>query len=315
MSLESEVDRLKKNLDRERITVRLQQQTIQDLENKLKEYQDKSNTETSNELELEGKTRQQEKNKTIDHLIESQLLKEQFERKVAELETIIKENNQQLLALRNNIQAYEKQVTENHQEIYRLQDVIRELQLSLTEKSSIVDSQAMSILSYKNQIQKLQKKLELPIHPNSKQAMKPYYRKPQPLKQHTTNSMLMRQQQQLLDTQPPSSSSSSSGKENEVIEQQPRLQPLEKPPISTSSEPTEFTRARHERIHMHGETCFYDTTPLPDVHDQTVQYTASERIQLHSRHRHRQRATTPPGFWDMEFGSPEVDSTRRIRLT
>lgn len=70
------VDRLKKNLDRERITVRLQQQTIQgeiqynhvdlymhnildiDLENKLKEYQDKSNTEISNELELEGKTRQ-----------------------------------------------------------------------------------------------------------------------------------------------------------------------------------------------------------------------------------------------------------------
>lgn len=29
-----------------------------DLENKLKEYQDKSNTETSDELELEGKTRQ-----------------------------------------------------------------------------------------------------------------------------------------------------------------------------------------------------------------------------------------------------------------
>lgn len=70
------VDRLKKNLDRERITVRLQQQTIQgeiqykhvdlymhnildiDLENKLKEYQNKSNTEISNELELEGKTRQ-----------------------------------------------------------------------------------------------------------------------------------------------------------------------------------------------------------------------------------------------------------------
>ncbi|CEG81073.1 hypothetical protein RMATCC62417_15315 [Rhizopus microsporus] len=292
MSLESEVDRLKKNLDRERITVRLQQQTIQDLENKLREYQDKSNTEISDELELE----------------------------VAELETIIKENNQQLLALRNNIQAYEKQVTENHQEIYRLQDVIRELQSSLTEKSSMINSQAMSILSYKNQIQKLQKKLELPIHSNSKPVMKPYYRKPQPLKQHTTNSTLMRQQQQQqkpTDTQP---SSSSSGKENEIIEQQPRLRPLEKPPISTSSEPTESTRARHERIHMHGETCvacekFYDTTPLPDVHDQTIQYTASERIQLHSRHRHRQRATTPPGFWDMEFGSPEVDSTRHIRLT
>ncbi|CEG72280.1 hypothetical protein RMATCC62417_07863 [Rhizopus microsporus] len=237
MSLESEVDRLKKNLDRERITVRLQQQTIQDLENKLKEYQDKSNTEISNELELE----------------ESQLLKEQSARKVVELETIIKENNQQLLALRNNIQVYEKQVTENHQEIYRLQDVIRELQSSLTEKSSMIDSQAMSILSYKNQIQKLQKKLELPIHSNSKPAMKPYYRKPQPLKQHTINSMLMRQQQKPSDTQP--SSSSSSGKENEVIEQLPRLQPLEKPPISTSSEPTESTRVKHERIHMHGETC------------------------------------------------------------
>lgn len=85
---------------------------------------------------------------------------------MAELETIIKENNQQLLALRNNIQGmhlytlnahaytnafffiivYEKQVTENHQEIYRLQDVIRELQSSLTEKSSMIDSQAMSIL-------------------------------------------------------------------------------------------------------------------------------------------------------------------------
>ncbi|ORE05050.1 hypothetical protein BCV72DRAFT_5902 [Rhizopus microsporus var. microsporus] len=302
MSLESEVDRLKKNLDRERITVRLQQQTIQDLENKLREYQDKSNAETPDELELE----------------ESQLLKEQSARKVTELETIIKENNQQLLALRNNIQAYEKQVTENHQEIYRLQDVIRELQSSLTEKSSMINSQAMSILSYKHQIQKLQKKLELPIHSNSKSAMKPYYRKSQPLKQHTINSTLMRQQQQQkpTDTQP----SSSSGKENEIIEQQPRLQPLEKLPISTSSEPTESTRARHERIHMHGETCvacekFYDTTPLPDVHDQTVQYTASERIQLHSRHRHRQRATTPPGFWDMEFGSPEIDSTRHIRLT
>lgn len=85
---------------------------------------------------------------------------------MVELETIIKENNQQLLALRNNIQGmhfytlnartytnafffiivYEKQVTENHQEIYRLQDVIRELQSSLTEKSSMIDSQAMSIL-------------------------------------------------------------------------------------------------------------------------------------------------------------------------
>lgn len=83
--------------------------------------------------------------------------------------------------------------------------------------------------------------------------MKPYYRKPQPLKQHTINSMLMRQQQKPSDTQP--SSSSSSGKENEVIEQLPRLQPLEKPPISTSSEPTESTRVKHERIHMHGETC------------------------------------------------------------
>lgn len=89
-----------------------------DLENKLKEYQDKSNTETSNELELEGKTRQQEKNKTIDHLIESQLLKEQFERKVAELETIIKENNQQLLALRNNIQGMHLYILITHTHTY-----------------------------------------------------------------------------------------------------------------------------------------------------------------------------------------------------
>lgn len=109
-------------------------------------------------------------------------------------------------------------------------------------------------LAYKNQIQKLQKKLELPIHSNSKPAMKPDYRKPQPLKQHTINSILMKQQQQ---QQPSDTQSSSLGKENEIVKE-PRLQPkkIEKPsPASTSSEPIESTRARHERIHMHGETC------------------------------------------------------------
>lgn len=67
------------------------------------------------------------------------------------------------------------------------------------------------------------------------------------------------------------------------------------------------SKARHQ--HGAGQTCiacdkFYDTSPLMDVENNNVMLNSRDRIQLHSKHRSRNndnRATTPPGFWDIDF--------------
>ncbi|KAG0749994.1 hypothetical protein G6F57_006242 [Rhizopus arrhizus] len=313
MSSESEViENLKKNLNRERITVRLQKQNIAGLETKLKEYHKRVEKYVDNIEKEETK---------------SKLINEQSKQRINQLESVIQENEQQIRMLRDTIQGYEKQSAEEHQEIYRLQDVVKQLQALLTEKSNLIDTQALSILMHEHQIQQLQQKKGI-----------------------ASSNYVLKRKQQRQDTQ------SDLGKENVISVLQEKtnndihltkvikLKKNQSPPATTTSLPSslavakdttndnsnnnqsvavlpiEPTRTRHDRIHMHGETCiscekFYDTRPLPDVNGRDVQYTSADRIQLHSRHRQlpRQRATTPPGFWDLEFGSPDNNDARHIR--
>ncbi|EIE82737.1 hypothetical protein RO3G_07442 [Rhizopus delemar RA 99-880] len=307
------VENLKKNLNRERTTVRLQKQNIAELEIKLKEYHKRVEKYVDNTEKEETK---------------SNLINEQSKQRINQLEGVIQENEQQIRVLRNTIQGYEKQSAEEHQEIYRLQDVVKQLQALLTEKSNLIDTQALSILTHERQIQQLQQKKGIA----------------------SSSKPILKKKQQRQDTQ------SDLGKENVIGVLQEKtnndihltkvinLSKNQSPPVTTTSLPSslavtkdttndnsndnqsvavlpiEPTRARHDRIHMHGETCiscekFYDTRPLPDVNGRDVQYTPADRIQLHSRHRQlpRQRAATPPGFWDLEFGSPDNNDARHIR--
>ncbi|KAG2194446.1 hypothetical protein INT46_011342 [Mucor plumbeus] len=83
---------------------------------------------------------------------------------------------------------------------------------------------------------------------------------------------------------------------------------------SISSSPVRCNnRHRGDRSHMDGETCvscinFYGSEVISaNIDGVQQQVTGKDRIQLNSRHRqHRnERAKTPPGFWDLDFNTPE----------
>ncbi|RCH78710.1 hypothetical protein CU098_001151, partial [Rhizopus stolonifer] len=90
----------------------------------------------------------------------------------------------------------------------------------------------------------------------------------------------------------------------------PKVKPTHESNASRPLASVTNTRHRHDRAHLQGETCkgcadFYAGDPLTThVDGQPVQITCQDRIQLHSRHRFKQRATTPPGFWQLDFASP-----------
>lgn len=50
---------------------------------------------------------------------------------------------------------------------------------------------------------------------------------------------------------------------------------------------------------------------VANVNGKPIQVTSADRIQAHSRHRHMKRATTPPGFWEMDFASPPENDRSR----
>ncbi|GAN08590.1 hypothetical protein MAM1_0213c08104 [Mucor ambiguus] len=94
------------------------------------------------------------------------------------------------------------------------------------------------------------------------------------------------------------------------------VRPVSKP-MSAPTTPVSFTTCnashRKDRSNMIGGTCtacanFYGTeTITANVDGQQLELTGEDRIQHNSRHRqHRnQRSNTPPGFWDLDFETPE----------
>ncbi|KAI8636611.1 hypothetical protein BD408DRAFT_437768 [Parasitella parasitica] len=84
-------------------------------------------------------------------------------------------------------------------------------------------------------------------------------------------------------------------------------------PQEKASTATHNPRHRGNRSNMEGDTCiscnsFYGNEVLAaNIHGNQLQVTGQDRIQLNSRHRyHRtERARTPPGFWDLDFDTPE----------
>lgn len=279
-------------MNRERITVRLQKQNIAGLETKLKEYHkrvekyvdniEKEETSISLKHQLEGLFKYKSSVHKLTLFVESKLINEQSKQRINQLESVIQENEQQIRMLRDTIQGYEKQSAEEHQEIYRLQDVVKQLQALLTEKSNLIDTQALSILMHERQIQQLQQKKG--IASSSKPILKKCARKPAPLNRQSIDYVLKRKQQRQ-DTQ------SDLGKENVISVLQEKtnndihltkvikLKKNQSPPATTTSLPSslavakdttndnsnnnqsvavlpiEPTRTRHDRIHMHGETC------------------------------------------------------------
>ncbi|CAO3642654.1 unnamed protein product [Mucor fragilis] len=89
---------------------------------------------------------------------------------------------------------------------------------------------------------------------------------------------------------------------------------------SAPGTPTSFitcnSNHRRDRSNMIGGTCtacvnFYGTeTITANIDGQQLELTGKDRIQQNSRHRqHRnQRSNTPPGFWDLDFQTPERPS-------
>lgn len=243
---------------------------------------------------------------------------------MSRLEIVIKENSKQIQALRNTIQGYEKKSREDQIEIYRLQDIIQELQSTLDQKSCIVDAQTMSILTFKNQIEQLELQLQKQqqqqqqqkgIKPTGKTIAKKIQKKPIPLKQQNI-AFVLKNQQKKQDTP----QSSAIGKENKatdtdfqvnkvntprpqtairtntmlaVLPNQAAVKTTTRPDQSikhTAVIPVEPVRSSNDRQHMHGETCmgcekFYETDPLINVNDRNIQYTSEDRIQLISRDR------------------------------
>ena len=72
-------------------------------------------------------------------------------------------------------------------------------------------------------------------------------------------------------------------------------------------------RHRNGRAHLEGQACtcctgFYAGDPVLTVNvgGNMVEVTPEQRIQHHSRHRAEKKTkpSTPPGFWELEFGSP-----------
>ncbi|CAO3661754.1 unnamed protein product [Rhizopus stolonifer] len=194
--------------------------------------------------------------------------------------------------------------------------------------------------------QKQQQQQQKGIKPIGKTIAKKIQKKPTPFKQQNI-AFVLKNQQKKQDTQ----QSSAIGKENKVIDTDFQVNKVHTPRPQTAIRantalavlpnqvavksttrpdqsikqtaviPVEPVRSNNDRQHMHGETCmgcekFYETDPLINVNDRNIQYTSEDRIQLISRHRHkpRQRATTPPGFWEMEFGSPDDrENNRHLR--
>ncbi|KAL9556852.1 hypothetical protein MBANPS3_001674 [Mucor bainieri] len=88
-------------------------------------------------------------------------------------------------------------------------------------------------------------------------------------------------------------------------------------PTSAPTTPASFATCnashRRDRSNMIGGTCtacvnFYGTeTIAANIDGQQLELTGRDRIQQNSRHRqhHNQRAKTPPGFWDLDFQTPE----------
>ncbi|KAK4521760.1 Severe Depolymerization of Actin [Mucor velutinosus] len=88
-------------------------------------------------------------------------------------------------------------------------------------------------------------------------------------------------------------------------------------PTSAPTTPASFTTCnashRRGRSNMIGGTCtacvnFYGTeTITANIDGQQLELTGEDRIQHNSRHRHHrnQRSNTPPGFWDLDFQTPE----------
>lgn len=108
---------------------------------------EKEETSISLKHQLEGLFKYKSSVHKLTLFVESKLINEQSKQRINQLESVIQENEQQIRMLRDTIQGYEKQSAEEHQEIYRLQDVVKQLQALLTEKSNLIDTQALSILS------------------------------------------------------------------------------------------------------------------------------------------------------------------------
>ncbi|KAI9280030.1 hypothetical protein BY458DRAFT_501130 [Sporodiniella umbellata] len=324
-------ERLKRGLDRERTTVRLQRQNIAELEEKIAKYE-----ETIDQKE------QCKETDTLKFQNEDYRPVDSSQEIYYQLESVIEENHMQIKALRNTVKGYEKKSAEDQQEIYRLQDTIQELQLALKNKSNIVDSQTITILKFKNQIERFQLQQKKGVATVGKIISKNPQKKTTSLRQQNIDfSLISRQKKQNTQTMP------SLGKENSIVGddfQTNKSSTLQPPavirtnvtmavlPQAAANKTTaqislpavqtiKSVCSEKDKRHVHGETCmgcekFYETEPLADVNNRNIEYSTSDRIQLHSRHRNqpRQRATTPPGFWDMEFGSPEdQDNGRHLR--
>ncbi|CEP16179.1 hypothetical protein [Parasitella parasitica] len=101
---------------------------------------------------------------------------------------------------------------------------------------------------------------------------------------------------------------------NETSNRAYHSKPQEKPSAASAMPLTVHNhRHRGDRAHMEGSTCiscnnFYDDEVLAaNIHGNQLQMTGQDRIQLNSRHRfHRTaRSRTPPGFWDLDFDTPD----------